>query len=613
MVSSDSDTPDASVRWIKEKGPFHYDPLQDEEIRLLELRPAPLLGDPIKCRLIHVKLYEHYLGLYDILSCDWRNNENTPISILLNGQTFDAPFETWVALLHVRLQDKSRFFWTDAICIDQKTDSLSQNTNHTQRDAQLSRLHDIYQGATGLIAWIGRAEDNLQLVFEHLDRCRTHNHINWCHYSGDTEDAFRKLAQRPWFYRAWSAQELALCKEATIKCGFRQCEWLELTKCSSFLAAGDYYHPLKGPDGRSHLHHLRELTSGHRVKLRDIFLWNRHCRADDPRDKVFGALLLDTGIQFDIPIDYSQHVTQLFQSFTQKVIESSRNLDFLHWIGSQKCIDGLPSWVPDYNIVNPIGALPRIFGMSASYSIHYPLELLSGFEFRPGNILAVHGHFVEKIERTADELEVEDTTIPGSKKFSSVLNGWETLASSLTNKRFPQATIDAFSDTLIGNDDVDLLIETDDPPFVRKKRPLSSASADKFNAWYKRYGTGVLGNANPTSTKEREAGKVDIENNDEDIRLKEPLDEASMWYSRRMELTCYGRHFFVTDKGSMGLARGAREGDDIVFFPGGKYPFVLRVKDDGTYELVGDCFLYDLDVFALFQDKVIKTREFLLT
>lgn len=44
-------------------------------------------------------------------------------------------------------------------------------------------------------------------------------------------------------------------------------------------------------------------------------------------------------------------------------------------------------------------------------------------------------------------------------------------------------------------------------------------------------------------------------------------------------MVCYGRRFFITDQGSMGLAPArAREGDEIVFFLGGKVS--VCSKDD---------------------------------
>ncbi|KAI0120234.1 heterokaryon incompatibility protein-domain-containing protein [Hypoxylon sp. NC0597] len=599
-----SGAPDEPVPWIEETGkPFYYDPLPtgDDSIRLLELEPALSPEDPIRGKLIRAKCNKSYQ--YEVLSCDWRGLTKPRVPISVNGRTLDTPSEIWMALQRVRLQDQPRLIWTDAICINQKFDSQDQNANDTERDCQFSRLRNIYQGATGLLVWLGGSEDNSDLVFEHLDNCRRHTHINWCLYTGEALVASRQLSRRSWFYRAQSAQELALSKKATILCGRRQCAWLEIMKCSTFLGMNDYYHPLKGPDGITHLQHLRELTRNRRVQLRDIFLWIRHCRADDPRDKLVGAMMMGTGIQFGIPIDYSQDVAQLFEAFTQKVIESSQSLDALHWLGTtQKSIDKLPSWVPDYSIVNPVGTLPRIFSQSATYSVHYPFKLLPGFEFRPGNILAIKGRFVEKIETVADELGKE--AVPGTQTFNSILYGWESLASSLSNKRFPQEIADAFGDTLIGNDEADLSIKDDTPPYLRKSRPPTSWVADQFDAWYKQYGTGVL--------KKVESSRAPASLDGWEQR--ERVNRHLRWYSHRMETTSYGRKFFITDGGSMGLAPPhARRGDYIVFFPGGKYPFVLRARGNGTYELIGDCFLYDFDVFALLQDEGSTTQEFLLT
>ncbi|KAI0116918.1 heterokaryon incompatibility protein-domain-containing protein [Daldinia grandis] len=584
---------DEIIPWVEETGTqFHYDPLRDDAIRLLELEPS-LPQDPIRCKLLHVNSNENHQ--YEILSCDWQSSTGPQIPISLNSQTFDVPSEAYVALRRVRFEDRPRFIWLDAICINQKLNKTDQNTDETEWSTQPSYLKHIYQGATGLLVWIGNAKNNSHLVFEHLDKCHEHRHINWCRYRGETVDAFHNLSHRSWFYRTQSAQELALTTKATILCGCHQGEWPDLMKCTDFLGTGDYYHPLEGPDGRTHLRHLWELSRGNLVPLRNVFLWNRHGRVHDPRDKIFSALVLDTGIQFDIPIDYRQDLVHLFRNFTRKVIEASQTLEILHWLGSQKkCIDGLPSWVPDYSIVNPIGTLPRIFSASATYSIHYPTLVLPGFEFRLDGALAIHGRLIEKIEKVGSELGA--SVAVGSKEFHSILCEWETLALSLSYKRFPQAIIDAFADTLIGDDRTDLLIEKDETPYIRESRPSTSPSANEFHAWYGQYGTGVLGEASSTRTE----------------------NEASNWllmkYARRMEMTSYGRKFFITDEGSMGLAPPhAREGDDLVFIPGGKYPFVLRPRGDDTYELIGDCFLYDLDVFSLLQDENVDTRKFVLT
>ncbi|KAI0008562.1 heterokaryon incompatibility protein-domain-containing protein [Xylariaceae sp. FL0662B] len=616
---------DDLVPWV-EATPvqFRYEPLkEDDAIRLLELEPSHSSEDPVRCKLIHADRSESFQ--YEILSCDWRSKakaDTVPISI--NGQTFDAPSEVWAALHKVRLEDRPRLLWTDAICIDQHLEESGKSVDEEERNQQVSRLRDTYQNAVQLLVWLGRASDGSDLVFEHLEKCSGHKHINWCHYRGETEQAFLQLCKRSWFYSVWSAQELALTKRAIILCGDRRSDWLNLMKCSAFLSTGSYYHPLKGPDGRTHLHHLREVSRSNHVQLKNVFLCNRHCQADDHRDNVFSVMAFDISRQLGIPVDYRIDVSELFRIFTQKIIEESRELDVLHWFGSRKHMAGLPSWVPDYSTSDPIGTLPRIFSGAASYSVHYPFKLLRrGFSFKPGGVLSVLGRrIIEKIAVVGDELEPEDDVVPGSEKFQRVLRGWEYLASQLTSKkRFPQAVTDAFSDTLIGNDENDLFIDNGQAPFIIKRnRPAVSPRTDMFHVWYKKYGTGILEKVDLEYFKEADTDKPTLcptgepstekQRQASEARAKTRLE----WYARQMEMTCYGRRFFITNKGSMGLAPPqGRPGDDLVFFPGGKYPFVLRTRDDGTHELVGGCFLYDFDVFALFLEDNIETREFVLT
>lgn len=66
---------------------------------------------------------------------------------------------------------------------------------------------------------------------------------------------------------------------------------------------------------------------------------------------------------------------------------------------------------------------------------------------------------------------------------------------------------------------------------------------------------------------------------------------------------CYGRRFFRTPEGYMGLApRDTREGDQIVIFLGCLNPVVLRPIHEGkdtlgstsTFEYIGECFVHGL-------------------
>ncbi|KAI5867093.1 heterokaryon incompatibility protein-domain-containing protein [Durotheca rogersii] len=596
MSSEDATSHRNPVPWVEETAtPFRYNPLGEDEVRLLELEPSSSPEDPIRCKIIHASCRGDHK--YDILSCDWSSSSEAPVPISLNGQTFDAPSEVWVALQRVRLETQPRLLWTDAICIDQGFDDRGHPADNPERRLQVSRLKATYQGAEGVLVWLGSAADDSHLVFEHLERCSGHTHLNWCHYKGAAAAAYERLCARPWFYRPFAAAELALSQRpAVLLCGRHRSEWPHPTRCSSFPATADYYHPpaAAGPDGRTHLHHLRQVARGGRVQLRSAVLWMRHCRAADPRDKVLGLLLLDTGLALDGPAAAALDVADLFARFTRAAIEASRNLEVLHWFGvppaSAAPAAGRPSWVPDCGATDPVGTLPRVFGAAASYSVHYPLALLPGFGFRPGGVLAARGYFVATIASVADALGGPSASSSSSEAIAAGLRGWESAvaaaASASASARPAEATAAAFRDTLAADDEADLQVESDAAPHSKKVRPPTSRWAEPFAAWYRRHGAGALlpPAADGGARAERE-------------------DALASRFARRAEAVCYGRRLFFTagdGGGSMGLAPPhARPGDRVAFLPGGRYPFVVRARPDGTYELLGDCFLYDLDVFAL--------------
>jgi hypothetical protein len=74
-------------------------------------------------------------------------------------------------------------------------------------------------------------------------------------------------------------------------------------------------------------------------------------------------------------------------------------------------------------------------------------------------------------------------------------------------------------------------------------------------------------------------------------------------YQRLVEEVLYGRSFFTTAGGRMGLAPpGARKNDTVIFFAGGAFPFVVRLEErpgSRNCNIIGDCFLEGYDAVAL--------------
>jgi hypothetical protein len=93
------------------------------------------------------------------------------------------------------------------------------------------------------------------------------------------------------------------------------------------------------------------------------------------------------------------------------------------------------------------------------------------------------------------------------------------------------------------------------------------------------------------------------------------FEEQIQTFVKRVEATCYGRRFILTDNGTMGLASGKTEiGDLIVFFNGGLYPFVIRDQGHGTFALIRDCFHYDIsEGHELKKMSESKTKQYIIS
>ena len=67
-----------------------------------------------------------------------------------------------------------------------------------------------------------------------------------------------------------------------------------------------------------------------------------------------------------------------------------------------------------------------------------------------------------------------------------------------------------------------------------------------------------------------------------------PYNDAAIW-------RCIKRSFVTTEKGYLGIEpSGARKGDVLCVLKGGDVPFVLRGKENGYWELVGEAYVHGI-------------------
>jgi hypothetical protein len=74
------------------------------------------------------------------------------------------------ALLYLRLSDRPRVLWIDAICIDQQ--------NLPERSHQVKRMRIIFESAQRVIAWLGSEGDNSAHALKTLDLLASQLDVN---------------------------------------------------------------------------------------------------------------------------------------------------------------------------------------------------------------------------------------------------------------------------------------------------------------------------------------------------------------------------------------------------------------------------------------------------
>ncbi|KAJ8132498.1 hypothetical protein O1611_g1123 [Lasiodiplodia mahajangana] len=134
-----------------------YKPLEPttRDIRLVKLWPG-VGNTSIRCETIHAWFDENLS--YEALSYTWGDPHSGGSIIDMNGLPFPVRENLEDALRSLRLRDKLRTLWIDALCIDQ--------TNIEERNIQVGRMRDIYKGASKVLVFLGPGADNSEMAMD---------------------------------------------------------------------------------------------------------------------------------------------------------------------------------------------------------------------------------------------------------------------------------------------------------------------------------------------------------------------------------------------------------------------------------------------------------------
>ncbi|KAK4448048.1 heterokaryon incompatibility protein-domain-containing protein [Podospora aff. communis PSN243] len=184
-----------------------------EQIRVLELLPSPSPDSEIAMALFTVPSPRSQ-G-YSALSYTWGTPEPKHTTTV-NGQPFSVGTNLFNALRSLRLPDRPRLLWIDAICINQQDDA--------ERAFQVALMGSIYAEAESVSIFIGMPSPKSYPLFDFLERDRRLDDITQenveeilaeCHMDKMAViSSFVEFCDREWWTRVWVMQEYYLSVRA---------------------------------------------------------------------------------------------------------------------------------------------------------------------------------------------------------------------------------------------------------------------------------------------------------------------------------------------------------------------------------------------------------------
>ncbi|KAI4860540.1 heterokaryon incompatibility protein-domain-containing protein [Hypoxylon rubiginosum] len=362
---------------------YDYDdcPLPEGNIRILLLKPDADRNGDIVVELLSYSLDELACNperyQFTALSYSWGNGDATK-AVFVDMGTADepapqpesdevtklvAPLQRRARRLNVKpnlhefLQQsrdskKEVGLWVDCICTNQK--------DNREKSDQVSRLDAIYSTAAKVSIWLGPADKDGK-----TDRAM--DFIRFILENGTEEtlkDGYAKawsellcLLRRGWFSRRWVVQEIALAKDAEVRCGSKTIHWRDFSDAVSIFtfnfdtilkivkAEPVLEQSLEGiTDTRSlSAQILIDVSSNPRQSLESLVSALSTFHVSDPRDTVYALLNLPTKEKSKLPEkprtysppepNYRMNPLQVYTKCVQWCVQESGSLDILcrHW------------------------------------------------------------------------------------------------------------------------------------------------------------------------------------------------------------------------------------------------------------------------------------------
>lgn len=160
---------------------------------------------------------------------------------------------------------------------------------------------------------------------------------------------FRDLAQRSWFQRLWTIQELLLNGEPYLACGVHSVSWRHMEELKGWM----YTDIADEERWRFGLRMWFQAGVGPHscsaASFAPILIKAKNSYSSDPRDKVMGALPIFERVGLGtLELSYSHSVQHIYAAATRALFTHDDDLEFLNLACTTRITPGLPSWTIDW-------------------------------------------------------------------------------------------------------------------------------------------------------------------------------------------------------------------------------------------------------------------------
>jgi hypothetical protein len=248
-------------------------------------------------------------------------------------------------LTRLRLPDRPRLIWVDAVCINQMdADEVS---------SQMALMRHTYGNAIRVIVWLGEdSEGQAEDAFERITSIALSQQIPRDKTWLITVAAFYGC---DWFSRLWVFQEIAMAISADVLWGDESISWKTVSHATAVIRTLCYrelaQNPIPNLDN-AYLFHQWSEAKKESIQAQESLLYmlqvTRKLHCTKAKDRI-NALVGFFPANACFPVAYRRRNTQsIYREVAKKILRQMQTLDVLSAVQHKSHIRK-PTWVPRWN------------------------------------------------------------------------------------------------------------------------------------------------------------------------------------------------------------------------------------------------------------------------